>query len=239
MVDSPGGSQHSLIAADKDRGRFSDEEEAQGAAGVAADMSALQKEPMIISRQGEAFGAIRVDLAWDRVVVEEPKGLLAAAKAVIQKEAPVDLDLGCLYELQDGTKGCLQAFGDLYGAYNKEPFIEHSGDERTGKTEGADESLRINGAHWSDIKRILIYAYIYKGAVNWNVLNCYSTLEAGGRKVKLSMDETASHLPICALMTLDNEHDQIQVTRRLEYFAGHPEMDRAYGYGMQWEEGSK
>ncbi len=235
----PVGSQHSLIEADKDRSEFSDEEAAHGAAGKAAVLSDLAKEPLIIAKEGDAFGPINIDLSWDRVKLEKPSGLNALVSAFKGGEAGVDLDLGCLYELQDGTKGCLQAFGDLFGSYNEAPFIEHSGDERTGKSEGADESLKINGKQWPQIKRILVYSYIYKGVVNWNVLRSQCFMEAAGKRISLSMEETKSSLPICALMTLENEHDEIKLTRRLEYFAGHLEMDRAYGYGLQWEEGAK
>lgn len=236
----PQGSQHSLIEADKERGRFSDEDNAHGAAGVAAELSDLQKEPMILTSSRSCFDKIHIGLSWDRLALEKPSGLKGLVAAIVpQPKANVDLDLGCLYEMEDGTKGCLQAFGNLYGQYDEPPFIRHSGDEQTGKSDGNDEWLDINGAQWSQIKRVLVYAYIYKGAVNWNVLRSECHVATENRKITLSMEETSSNLPICALLTLENEHGQIKLTRRLEYFAGHPEMDRAYGYGMQWEEGAK
>ncbi|CAM5532179.1 Tellurium resistance OS=Streptomyces glaucescens OX=1907 GN=SGLAU_10870 PE=4 SV=1 [Streptomyces glaucescens] len=38
-----------------------------------------------------------------------------------QSMVNVDLDLGCLYELQDGTKGVVQPLGGYFGDVNAPP----------------------------------------------------------------------------------------------------------------------
>lgn len=226
MVDKL--SVHSIEEAEADRAEFTDIDGAAGAAGEHMKIRALEREPLYMDPPEGGFAALEIDLAWDPA----KKGLLGIGK--------VDLDLGCLYELQDGTTGCLQAFGDLYGAFDKAPYIKHSGDERSGQSHGADECLSVNGAKWNEVKRVLIYAYIYKGAPDWRSIKPECTLRSGKlASIRMTPDIGDGQLPICAFMLLENENDRVKVTRRGEYFYGHPELDRAYGFGLKWEEGSK
>lgn len=233
-------SSHSLLEANRERGRFADAENAAGSAGKASAQRAMDKEPFFVNHGGAGFGKISIGLSWDRLADKSAKGLVSLAKSLLgQKESHVDLDIGCLYELKDGSKGCLQAFGDLFGNYNEKPYIHLSGDERSGKSDGLDESFAINGAHWDKIARILVYAYIYKGVVNWQVIRSHCLLDVLDQHILLDLEESSETLPICALFTLENDNDMMKITRCIEYFAGHPELDRAYGYGLSWEEGSK
>ena len=48
----------------------------------------------------------------------------------------IDLDLGCLYELNDGRKGAVQALGNAFGSLTNPPFISLDGDDRTGDSVG-------------------------------------------------------------------------------------------------------
>lgn len=235
MVDKL--SVHSIAEAERDRAEFSDVEGAAGAAGEAMPIRALEKQPLYMDPPEGGFTALEVDLSWDHP--NEERGVLGAVKTVIRK-GDVDLDLGCLYELMDGKTGCLQAFGELYGAFDKPPYIKHSGDERTGRSQGVDESVLINGAKWNEIKRVLIYAYIYKGASDWKSIKPECTLRSGKQSaIRMVPDTADGQLPICALMLLENDNGRVTVTRRGEYFHGHPELDRAYAFGLKWEEGSK
>lgn len=227
------GSQHSITEAERDRAQKSDVKGASGAAGARMSMSRLEREPVTIAAPD---GAIEIDFSWDHH--HHGKGVFGALLNAFG-QGRVDLDLGCLYELQDGKKGCLQAFGNLYGSYDTAPFIHHSGDERTGAAHGVDESIVVNGAHWADIKRVLVYAYIYKGAPDWQALKPELTLRCGGTDILMCLEEDRDHLPICALVTLENANGAITLTRRGEYFHGHPELDRAYGFGLNWQEGEK
>lgn len=58
------------------------------------------------------------------------KGFLARLAAAAAPAGGVDLDLGCLYELADGSKGIVQALGNSFGALNTHPFIQLDGDDR-------------------------------------------------------------------------------------------------------------
>jgi tellurite resistance protein TerA len=104
-----------------------------------------------LEKKGSSFGEIVVNLNWTR----GKRGFFGGGNAI-------DLDLGCLFELADGRKGVVQALGNVFGAFDRPPFIALSGDDRTGDV-AAGETLRINGARWSELRRIAIFANIYDG----------------------------------------------------------------------------
>src|SRR5512132_1674915 len=56
--------------------------------------------------------------------------------------------------------------GAVSGPTNDPPYIVLSGDDRTGDV-ASGETMRINGVHWSKIRRLAIFALIYDGVPNW------------------------------------------------------------------------
>lgn len=236
----------SLAAASESVADFSGHGAALGASGyrVASehpDNCEFLSEPgqsIAISPGEHGFESMLVGVAWDNIRIEKSgffgKWFKKACKV------GVDLDIGCLYELQDGTRGSIQAFGEKFGHYNKSPFVSLSGDERTGDAEGHDEYLLINGAKWNEIKRLLIYIYIYKGAPSWSQIKPQVVIDVPGENdlyVTLKAHDDA--LCLCAVGELENIRGGIKLTNRTEYFPGHEEMDRAFGYGLSWEDGKK
>jgi tellurite resistance protein TerA len=127
-----------------------------------------------------------------------------------------------------------------FGAADEPPYIAHSGDERTGDREGYDEYLLVKGEHWNKIKRLLIYVYIYKGAPNWQQLNPRIVIDVPGEHdliVTLSAYDDA--LALCTVGGLEQVRGGIKLTNYTEYFPGHEEMDRAFGFGLPWGDGKK
>lgn len=116
----------------------------------------------------------------------------------------IDLDLGCLYELWDGRKGTVQALGNAFGSLINPPYISLDGDDRTGtSTDG--ENLRVNSAMIPQIKRILVYTFIYEGAVNWREAKGIVTVKCPGSKdIIVKMDEYGSNLAMCGIALLEN-----------------------------------
>lgn len=51
------------------------------------------------------------------------------------------------------------------GNYSIPPYLCLSGDERAGDAQGDDEFIHLNGKEWPKFKRILVYVYIYHGAI--------------------------------------------------------------------------
>ncbi len=195
-------------------------------------------QSIAISPGKEGFDSMLIGVAWDNIRVEKA-GLFGRFFKKIAKVG-VDLDIGCMYEMQDGTRGSIQAFGEKFGSYNDAPYVSLSGDERTGDAEGHDEYMLVNGAKWSEIKRMLVYIYIYKGAPSWSEIKPQVVIDVPGENdlyVTLGAHDDA--LCLCAVGELENIRGGIKLTNRTEYFPGHEEMDRAFGYGLSWEDGQK
>lgn len=239
-------SEDSLAQATRSRASFSGHGDALGASGqrqASYDPENCEylREPgksISVSPGEEGFHHILVGVEWDNVVLNK-KGFLGKLLGTVQKQG-VDIDLGCLYELQDGTRGALQAFGDKYGAEDEPPFIKLSGDDRTGNAEGHDETLYIKGEHWDKIKRILVYIYIYKGAASWADVNPKIILDIPGEEdLVVTLDNHDDKLDLCAVGAIENVRGGIKLTNHTEYFPGHPSMDRAFGFGIDWADGRK
>ncbi|OJA77994.1 tellurium resistance protein TerA [Burkholderia ubonensis] len=188
-----------------------------------------------LDKPAAGFGEIKVNLNWNRGS-GSGGGLLGG---LFGKGNSVDLDVGCLFELQDGYKGVVQALGNCFGNLNDEPYIQLMGDDRTGSVAGG-EWLHINGKHWSEIKRILVFAFIYEGAPNWKATDGVVTVFVPGQpEIEVRLNEEGGRHGMCAIALLENVGGAVKVTRRVDFHRGHDDMDRAYGWGMRWRAGSK
>ncbi len=235
----------SLTEATRGRAKFSGHGNAVGAAGfkVLADNPDCEflsnsGQQSIIDAPAEGFGKIIVGAAWDNIVTKNT-GLL---KKLLKKATRqgIDIDLGCLYEMQDGTRGCIQAFGDMYGKYDANPFIMLSGDEKTGDASGNDEHIEINGTRWNDIKRLLVYVYIYHGEHDWAAIKPQIQITMKDHSPMIvTPDIHNNDLDVCAIVMIENVRGHIRLTNHTEYFPGHAEMDRAFGFGLEWADGQK
>ena len=194
---------------------------------MAVELKKGQKVNLV--KKGASLGEILINLNWDK----PKKKLFFAAK-------PIDLDLGCLYELQDGRKGAVQALGNSFGSLQSPPYVSLDGDDRTGESEGG-ENLRVNGNKVVLIKRLLIYTFIYEGAANWREANGVVTLRyPGSEDLIVRMDEYSSTQTMCAIALLENVNgDSFSVEKQVRYFQGHRQMDEAYHWGLKWVAGRK
>ena len=52
-------------------------------------------------------------------------------------------------------------------------------------------------------------------------------------------DVHKDELAVCAITMIENVRNGIKLTNHTEYFPGHAEMDRAFGFGLEWDEGKK
>ncbi len=239
-------SMNSLIDATKSRADFSGHGHALGAAGERAksfdpDNCEHLREPgqnIAINTSSEGFESITISAFWDSAKKEKTDFLSKLFKK--KKKINIDLDLGCLYELKDGTRGAIQAFGEKFGSFDKPPYMVLSGDERTGDAQGHDEYIVVNGAYWNKIKRLLIYIYIYDGSPSWAEINPKILIDVPGEDdLAVSLASHNDKLALCAIGGLENVRNGIILTNYTEYFPGHAEMDRAFGFGLEWDEGKK
>ena len=151
----------------------------------------------------------------------------------------IDLDLGCLFELSDGTRSVVQALGNTFGAFDQAPYIHMAGDDRSG-TSAQGEFLYINGDQLQHIKRICIYAFIYQGVAHWAQADGVVTVSVPGHPpIEVRLDGHEQHKNMCAIAMLENVGGELRVTKLAEYFSGHVQLDEHYGWGLRWQKGSK
>ena len=193
---------------------------------MAVELKKGQKVNLV--KKGPSIGEILINLNWQ----QPPKRLFFAQRSI-------DLDLGCLFELQDGRKGTVQALGKAFGRLEEPPYISLDGDDRTGaNSEG--ENLRINGKKISEIKRVLVFTFIYEGAANWKQAQGVVTLKYPGEEdIIVRMDEYGSTKRMCAIALLENVGDTFSVEKQVSFFDGHRQMDAAYHWGLRWVAGRK
>lgn len=165
---------------------------------------------------------------------------------------PVDLDLGCFYELRDGKKMLIDGLQfsrgrggnrhqvTLQGCYDQKPYIWHKGDDRgTGASSG--ETILINPKGVNEIKRIIVYTFIFEGVANWAATNAVVTVKVPGNEdVIVEMGHQTSEKKFCAIAELNFAGDNsITVKKLVTFHERHSDCDRHYGWGFKYSFGSK
>lgn len=189
--------------------------------------------------KSKGAGEIIINLNWNQRPSKGGlfKSLLTAA---------IDLDLGCFYELRGGQKSVIDGlqFSDnpaLQGSLTAQPYIYHLGDDRTGSlAEG--EFIKVNMSKLQEIRRMTVYAFIYKGAPSWKETDAVVTVKTPGQPtIEVRMGEQTDRRNFCAIAGIEFSPDgrDIKVTRLVSFHAGHSDCDTTYGWGMQWRAGSK
>jgi tellurite resistance protein TerA len=208
-------------------------------------------------RGGAGFGRIHVNLNWNRsgigsapAPVAEKTGLLGRLSGVMggvtgrRGSGGIDLDLGCMFELADGRKGLVQALGNAWGEYDRPPFMKLDADDRTGASTNG-ENLWINGDQFAQIRRAIIFSFIYEGVPNWAATDGVVTIAVPNQApIEVRLDGGGSQM-MCAIAMIENQGGQLQVTKMTEYFeqqgktSAHELMDRRFNFGLRWKTGSK
>jgi tellurite resistance protein TerA len=203
--------------------------------GVSLSKVTLTKAAPSVSltKHGGARGMLQVNLNWD---ARPP------ARGLFKKNVPLDLDLGCLYEFSDGSKGVVQALGNTFTARSRagEQLLRLDGDDRSGQV-STGENLFVDLTDPSQIKRILIFALIYEGAANWADANGVATLTpVGAPPIEVLLDDPRNGARICAIALITNENGEIVIRREVNYIDGAQRaLDEAYSWGMNWTRGRK
>lgn len=213
---------------------------ASGGGGVSLSKVTLTKAAPSVSltKSGGAGGVLRVNLNWDARPEQAAGGFFKRRAA-----SSVDLDLACLYEFTDGSKGVVQALGGAFTAgvpSARRAVIWLDGDDRSGtNTEG--ENLQVDLSQAEHIKRVLVFAFIYQGAPNWAEANAVATLfPRSGPQVEVRLDEPDPSARTCAIAMLENVGGELTVRREVKYIQGtQSQLDAAYGWGMNWTAGRK
>ena len=217
-----------------------------------------------LDKRGSAgFGRIHVNLNWNQsgnmapapAPVPEKSGLLGRLSGALsgglggaagtrRRSGGIDLDLGCMFELADGRKGLVQALGNAWGDYDHAPFIKLDADDRTGASSNG-ENLWINGDQFAQIRRAIIFSFIYEGVPNWSATDGVVTIAVPNQPpIEVRLDQGGKQM-MCAIAMIENQGGQLSVTKMVEYFeqegrtSAHELMDRRFGFGLRWKTGSK
>jgi tellurite resistance protein TerA len=133
----------------------------------------------------------------------------------------------------------VQALGNRFGDFKAAPYIQLSGDDRTGSVQDG-EWMRINGQHWSSLKRIMIYAFIYEGAPNWAATDGVVTIYVPHQPpIEIALTDGNAGKSLCGVVMLENRGGNIHVSREVHYFSNQQPLDQHYGWGLHWKTGSK
>jgi tellurite resistance protein TerA len=185
-----------------------------------------------LEKNRNGLGEIIVNLNWNSTPTKSP-GLFS------RKAEGIDLDLACLWEFQDGARGAVQALGGHFGNLQQFPFIELDQDDRSGRSIGG-ETMRINGNYWHEFSRVLIFAFIYEGVPNWSHVDAVITIKSHNQPdIEVRLDSHRNDQFMCAIAMLENVNGQLRITKLVDYFSGHQQMDYAYGWGLNYVAGSK
>ncbi|MES5821417.1 Tellurium resistance [Streptomyces sp. RG80] len=205
-----------------------------------------------LKEQGAETGNLRINLAWRMRTSDiggsqreslfrhpfralKPPEVMGHSQSMVN----VDLDLGCLYELADGTKGVVQPLGGFFGDVNAAPYVKLSGDDRFGSASG--ETIYVNLDHKDAIKRILVFVYIYDQTPAFDRTHAIVTLyPSNGPRIEIGLDERHQQARSCAVVMIENVKGEIVVRREVKFVYGfQAELDRLYGWGLQWGRGYK
>lgn len=215
-----------------------------------------KRSPVLsLTKQNADSGNLRVNLSWRMRTADmefgakqRRPGLLRNPSRMFKPQVPspqgpamvnVDLDLACMYELADGSRGVVQPLGDFLGDINSPPYVKASGDDRFGS--GSGETLYINLDHKDEIRRLLVFVYIYDGTPAFDRTHAVVTLYPNnGPRVVIGLDERAPEARSCAVLLIENHDGEVTVRREVKYVYGfQSELDRLYGWGLQWARGYK
>lgn len=224
-----------------------------GSAATNSIVLSRRNATVSLNKQGALTGNLRVNLSWRMrssdiegrsrqssrlrhpLKIFQPEVVQAHTQGMVN----VDLDLGCMYELMDGSKGVVQPLGNLIGDLNDPPYIRLSGDDRFGAPSG--ETVYVNMDHRDKIKRLLFFVYIYDQTPAFDRTHAMVTLYPGnGPRIEIELDERAPQARSCAVFTVENVKEELIVRREVKFVYGfQSELDRLYGFGMQWGRGYK
>ncbi len=207
--------------------------------GVSLSKLTLTKSAPSVSlaKGAGAHGQLRVNLNW---TAKAPSSGGFFKKLLAANAGGIDLDLAALYELTDGSKGVVQALGNSFGNLDSPPYVKLDADDRTGSSD-AGETLFVNLDHLAQIRRVLVFAFIYEGTPAWDQAKAVVTLfPVTGQPIEVVLDETRAGARTCAIAMLQNTGGDLTISREVRYIDGAQDaLDAAYNWGLDWRPGRK
>lgn len=188
---------------------------------------------------------IIINLNWTQ---NKNSGLFAN---LFNKNQDIDLDLGCYYELNNGQSSVIDGLQFSHnrggaknqrtrqGCYTDAPYIWHCGDDR-GSGSSSGENILVNPIGANHIKRIIVYCFIYEGVAKWGESDAIVTVKVPNQPdIVVEMGRQTDPRTFCAIASIEFHGNQMSVRKEITFHNGHKECDRYYGWGFNWEAGSK
>jgi tellurite resistance protein TerA len=175
-----------------------------------------------------ASSPIHINLQWDEP--QQKKGFFG------RQQTGVDLDLGCMYRLKNGSAGVIQPLGGNFGSKSSSPYIFLDKDDRTGAV-AEGENMYIYRPE--DIELLVIFALIYEGTAKFSAVNGRITIKNGLEETVVPLNNPDGGYSFCAVSRLESDGNSIRITKDELYFAGHRECDNHYDFGFRWKAGKK
>jgi tellurite resistance protein TerA len=148
----------------------------------------------------------------------------------------LDLDLGCMFEMLDGSRGVIQALGRSFGSRHGFPFIYLDKDDRTGaSSEG--ENLCIYRPDL--LRRAAVFAFIYEGKSDFQNAGAVLVLKGLNNEITVRLDSPRPYLQFCVGLYIENRNGEIVIKKINEYVMDHRECDAMFGFNFRWSAGSK
>jgi len=93
----------------------------------------------------------------------------------------------------------------------------------------------------NELKRIIVYAFIYEGVAKWAETNAVVTIKVPNNPdIVVEMGKQYNLNKFCAIAEiLFDSKSSLTVKKLVSFHNGHGECDKAYQWGMKWTAGSK
>lgn len=86
----------------------------------------------------------------------------------------------------------------------------------------------------------MVYAFIYEGVADFSSVGGRVTIrDQAGNEITIALNNPDGKRGFCAICTVRNVGDRIEITKEERYFHGHKEADGHYRFGFSWVAGSK
>lgn len=170
---------------------------------------------------------IHINLNWNQ---------LGSKSGFFRKSEKLDLDLGCMFETDDGYKAVIQALGNAFGSKYNFPFIYLDKDDRSGEVSDG-ENLYILRPEM--IKRAAIFAFIYEGNTDFVDADAILTIKGLNREITIKLDSPRPNRTMCIGAYIENQNGIIKIEKIDEYVFNHKDCDQMFGFNFRWVTGSK
>lgn len=174
---------------------------------------------------------IHINLNWNQQGGSARRGFFSGGVS-----AP-DLDLGCMWELKNGTMGVIQPLGNNFGAKTAPPFIYLDKDDRSGAAADGENLFIMRP---TEIKRVMVFALIYEGANDFTSVGGRLRLkDSSGAETEIYLNNPDANRTFCAVALVEERNGEVTITKEERYFRGHQDADQYYRFGFRWTAGRK